>query len=177
MESLFKASGFISKLCQFIGSLCIVISVLATAVGVTTRYLFKLTNGEFGFVMQGGVEIVSYCMLFSLLAAFAAYIERAQIIVDLFTQKMPKSVKGFLMAIFLLGFAVIGAIFAWGLYESAVEAHEVGTFTQDLRISFTPIYSFAAFLSGLLAIRSLIESIKIFKTGEFFDAEEIAHES
>ncbi|WP_265089827.1 hypothetical protein [Psychrobacter sp. H8-1] len=35
-----------------------------------------------------------------------------------------------------------------------------------------PIYVLSAVLSLLLAIRSLIESINIFKTGEFFDAEE-----
>ena len=49
---------------------------------------------------------------------------------------------------------------------------EFGKVTQDLRISMTPIYLISAFLSILLAIRSLIESINILKTGEFFDAEE-----
>lgn len=174
MQNFFKVSDFISKLCQLIGSLSIIISVLATVVSVLTRYLFKLTNGEFGFVMQGGIEIVSYCMLFSLLAAFAAYVERSQIIVDIFTHKLPKTIKAYMMGIFLLGFSVIGAIFALGLYESAIDAKEVGTFTQDLRIPLMPIYAFSSFLSVLLCIRSFIESIKTFVTGEYFDAEEVA---
>ncbi|MFP3409549.1 hypothetical protein SB757_33570, partial [Pseudomonas sp. SIMBA_065] len=76
------------------------------------------------------------------------------------------------MGIFMMGFFVIGIVFSWGLYESAIDALEYGKVTQDLRISMMPIYMVSAFLSILLAIRSLIESINIFKTGEFFDAEE-----
>ncbi|MGP4847185.1 TRAP transporter small permease subunit, partial [Marinobacter sp. 1Y8] len=107
-----------------------------------------------------------------LLAAFAAFVERSQIIVDVFTQKIPQSIKGYLMGIFMMGFFIIGIVFSWGLYESAIDALEYGKVTQDLRISMMPIYMVSAFLSILLAIRSLIESINIFKTGEFFDAEE-----
>ena len=73
----------------------------------------------------------------------------------------------------MMGFFIIGIVFAWGLYESAVDAIEYGKVTQDLRLSMMPIYAFSAFLSLLLAIRSLIESIKIFKMGDFFDFEEI----
>ena len=135
-------------------------------------YIFKLTGGEFGFTVKGSVEIVSYFMLFALLAAFAAFVERSQINVDVFTQKMPKSIKGYMMGVFMLGFFIIGIVFAWGLFESAVDAIEFGKVTQDLRVSMMPIYLVSAFLSALLAIRSLIESINIFKTGEFFDAEE-----
>ena len=76
------------------------------------------------------------------------------------------------MGIFMLGFFIIGVVFSWGLYESAIDAVEYGKVTQDLRLSMMPIYAISAFLSILLAIRALIESIHIFKTGEFFDAEE-----
>ena len=172
MTPLLKISNAISKLCQFIGGISLIIIVLATMIDVITRYVFKLTGGEFGFTVKGSVEIVSYFMLFSLLAAFAAYVERSQIIVDVFTQKMPQFIKGYMMGVFMLGFFAIGIVFAWGLYESAIDAMEFGKVTQDLRISMMPIYLISALLSALLAIRSLIESINIFKTGEFFDAEE-----
>ena len=172
MTLIVKLSVLISRLCQFIGGVSLIIIVITTMTDVVARYVFKLTGGEFGFTVKGSVEIVSYFMLFALLAAFAAYVERSQIIVDVFTQKMPKSVKGYMMGIFMLGFFGIGVVFAWGLYESAIDAMEFGKVTQDLRISMTPIYLISAALSVLLAIRSLIESINIFKTGEFFDAEE-----
>ena len=172
MDYLAKISTFISRLCQLLGGISLIIIVLTTMLDVIVRYVFKLTGGEFGFTVKGSVEIVSYFMLFALLAAFAAFVERSQIIVDVFTQKMPQSIKGYLMGIFMLGFFIIGIIFTWGLYESAIDAIEFGKVTQDLRISMMPIYLISAFLSMLLAIRSLIESINIFKTGEFFDAEE-----
>lgn len=172
MAYLVKISTFISRLCQLIGGISLIIIVLTTMLDVTARYIFKLTGGEFGFTVKGSVEIVSYFMLFALLAAFAAFVERSQIIVDVFTQKMPKSIKGYMMGVFMLGFFIIGIVFAWGLFESAVDAIEFGKVTQDLRVSMMPIYLVSAFLSALLAIRSLIESINIFNTGEFFDAEE-----
>ncbi|MEN6669021.1 TRAP transporter small permease subunit [Psychrobacter sp. B38] len=172
MAFLIKLSNSISRLCQFIGGISLIIIVLVTIIDVVTRYVFKLTGGEFGFTVKGSVEIVSYFMLFALLAAFAAFVERSQIIVDVFTQKMPQSIKGYLMGTFMIGFFLVGIVFAWGLYESAIDALEHGNMTQDLRISMMPIFLVSAFLSVLLAIRSLIESINIFKTGEFFDAEE-----
>lgn len=172
MEYLTKTSTFISRLCQFIGGVSLIIIVLTTMLDVTARYVFKLSGGEFGFTVKGSVEIVSYFMLFALLAAFVAFVERSQIIVDVFTQKMPRSIKGYMMGVFMLGFFAIGIVFSWGLYESAVDAIEYGKVTQDLGVSMMPIYAFSALLSLLLAIRSLIESINIFKTGEFFDAEE-----
>lgn len=172
MDSLTKASTLISRLCQFIGGISLIIIVLVTIADVLTRYIFKLTGGEFGLTVKGSVEIVSYFMLFALLAAFAAFVERSQIIVDVFTQKMPKHIKGYMMGVFMLGFFLMGVVFAWGLYENAIDAVNFGKVTQDLRISMMPIYMVSAFLSILLAIRSLIESLNIFITGEFFDAEE-----
>lgn len=172
MEFLVKSSHTIARLCQFIGGISLVIIVLVTIADVGARYVFKLTGGELGFTVKGSVEIVSYFMLFALLAAFAAFVERSQIIVDVFTQKMPRSIKGYMMGVFMMGFFVIGLVFAWGLYESAIDAVKFGKVTQDLRVSMMPIYGLSAFLSLLLAIRAFIESINIFKTGEFFDAEE-----
>ena len=172
MALLIKISILISRLCQFIGGISLIIIVVATIADVVTRYIFKLTGGELGFTIKGSVEIVSYFMLFALLAAFAAFVERSQIIVDVFTQNMSQAVKGYMMGIFMMGFFVIGLVFTWGLYESALDAVVFGKVTQDLRLSMMPIYAISAFLSLLLAIRALIESINIFKTGEFFDAEE-----
>jgi TRAP-type C4-dicarboxylate transport system permease small subunit len=172
MALLTKVSSSIARFCEFIGGISLIIIILATMADVVSRYVFKLTDGQLGFTIKGGVEIVSYFMLFALLAAFAAYVERSQIIVDVFTQKMSQAVKGYMMGAFMMGFFLIGVVFAWGLYESAVDAVHFGKVTQDLRISMMPIYALSSVLSVLLAIRALIESINIFKTGEFFDAEE-----
>lgn len=172
MPVLASISNFLKKICEAIGGISLVIIVLVTITDVITRYIFKLTAGGFGFTIKGTVEIVSYMMLFALLAAFAGYVERSQVVVDVFTQKMPQNVKGYFMGVFMIGFFALGVIFVWGLYESALDAAEFGKVTQDLRISMTPIYGFSAFISVILAVRALIESINIFRTGEFYDAEE-----
>ncbi len=172
MNMMFKVSDIISKVCQVAGGLSLIFIVMVTMVDVVTRYLFKITDGGFGFTVKGSVELVSYFMLFALLAAFAAYVERSQIIVDVFTQKLSKNIKAYLMAIFLLGFVVTGLIMAWGLYDNMHDAVKHGNVTQDLRLPMAPIYAFGSILCLLLAIRSFIESLKIFKTGEYYDAEE-----
>ena len=112
MIFLIKISTFISRLCQFFGGISLIIIVLATMLDVTARYIFKLTGGEFGFTVKGSVEIVSYFMLFALLGAFAGFVERSQIIVDVFTQKMSKALKGYMMGTFMMGLFIIGIVFA-----------------------------------------------------------------
>ena len=107
-----------------------------------------------------------------LISRLCQFIGGISLIIIVLTQNMSKAVKGYMMGTFMMGFFIIGIVFAWGLYESAFDAIQYGKVTQDLRISMMPIYAISAFLSILLAIRSLIESINIFKTGEFFDAEE-----
>ncbi len=173
MESLSRFSEWIAKICQFIGGLSIVITVLITMTDVVTRYIFKLTQGASGFTVKGSVELVSYLMLFALLSAFAGYVERSQIIVDIFTQKLPHKIKALLMGVFMMVFAVVAVFFVMGFYELTHDAMQYGNTTQDLRISMTPIYIFSGFLSVLLAIRAFIESINIFRTGEFHNAEEV----
>ena len=172
MSFFAKVSALIAKICQLIGGLSLVIIVLITIADVITRYVFKLTGGELGFTIKGSVELVSYFMLFALLASFAAFVERSQIIVDVFTQNMSQPIKGYMMGFFMLGFFFLGVVFTWGLLENSIEAAKFGKVTQDLRISMTPIYAFSALLSLCLAIRSIIESITIFRTGEFYDAED-----
>ncbi len=172
MNALSRLSEFVSKICQVIGSLSLVCIIMVTLTDVVTRYLFKITQGASGFTVKGSVELVSYLMLFALLAAFVAFVERSQIIVDVFTQKMSHKIKAFLMGVFMMVFAVVSFVFVLGLYELMHDSIEYGNVTQDLRISMTPIYGFATFLCFLLMIRSFIESLNIFRTGEFHNAEE-----
>lgn len=122
MAFLVKISTFISRLCQFLGGVSLIIIVLTTMLDVTNSLYIQAHWWWVWITVKGSVEIVSYFMLFSLLAAFAAFVERSQIIVDVFTQKMPQAVKGYMMGIFMMGFFVIGIVFAWGLYESAFDA-------------------------------------------------------
>lgn len=171
MQGLFKLSDMISKIAQWFGALCMVFLVCVTMLDVVTRYLFKLTSGASGFVVKGGIELVSYFMLFALLSAYVAYVERSQIIVDIVTQKMPQKLKAGLMGVFLMLFTSATVIMSWGLFESVHDAIKMGNKTQDLHLPMSPIYAVAGVLLVLLMIRTFIESLRVFKTGKFHNAE------
>lgn len=172
MSFLSKISTLISKVCILLGGLCLVSTVCVTLLDIVTRYLYKLTSGGLGFTVKGSLELVEQFMFISLLAAFVAFVERSQIIVDIFTQKLPHAIKAFLMGVFVFVFAILGGIFAWGQYELMLEAMKYGMSTQVLRIPMAPIHVVGGVLSLFLMIRACIESIKIFTTGEFHNAEE-----
>lgn len=167
-----KISLLISRACIFLGSLCLVSTVCVTLLDIVTRYLFKITSGGLGFTFKGSLELVEQFMFFSLLAAFVAFVERSQIIVDIFTQNISHKIKVVLMSLFVFVFAVLGAVFAWGQYELMLEAMRYGNSTQVLRIPMTPIHAVGAVLSLFLMIRSFIEAINILVTGDFHNAEE-----
>lgn len=171
MQGLFKISDLISKIAQIFGAFCMVCMVLMTMLDVTTRYLFKITGGASSFVVKGGIELTSYLMLFALLSAYVAYVERSQIIVDILTQKMPQKLKAGLMGVFLLLFTVATVIMTWGLFESVHDAIKMGNKTQDLHLPMSPIYAVSCVLLAFLTIRTFIESLRIFKTGKFHNAE------
>lgn len=172
MFFLSKISSLISKVCIFLGSLCLVSTVCVTLFDIVTRYLYKITSGGLGFTIQGSLELVEQFMFMSLLAAFVAFVERSQIIVDIFTQKLAHQIKVILMGFFIFVFAILGAVFAWGQYELMLEAMRYGNSTQVLRIPMVPIHIVGGILSLLLMVRASIESLNIFITGEFHNAEE-----
>lgn len=159
MYALLSTSRLLARLCQWVAGFSLVALMTVTIVDVVLRLLFRLTGGAFSFSIIGSVELVSYFLLFSLLAAMAANVERSQVIVEAFSHRLPDSLKKRLSGFFLLGFVVLGAIMTIGLWQEAQVAGLRGHVTQDLRIPMGPIYQFAAALCALLAIRSLLQAI------------------
>ncbi len=172
MSFLSKISSLISKLCILIGGICLVSTVGVTLLDIVTRYLYKLTSGGSGFTVQGSLELIEQFMFIALMAAFVAFVERSQIIVDIFTQKLPHSIKALLMGFFVFVFAILGAVFAYGQYELMLDAQKYSMTTQVLRISLVPIHALGLVLSLFLMVRAAIESFIIFATGEYHNAEE-----
>ncbi len=172
MFFLSKISLLISKVCIFLGGVSLISIVCVTLLDIITRYLFKLTSGSLGFPFKGGLELVEQFMFLALLAAFVAFLERSQIIVDIFTQNLAHKIKVIIMSVSIFVFAILGAIFAWGQYELMLEAMRYGNSTQVLRIPMAPIHAIGVLLSLLLMLRALIESINILVTGNYHNAEE-----
>lgn len=145
---------------HMIAGVLLVSLMLTTMADVLTRLLFKLTDGSLDFTFYGGIEIVSYTLLFSILFTLPYSVSRGQVIVDLFTERMDSRKKEFLSGFFIIGFGFLGLGMFIGLYEATHRVAEYGETTQDLLIPLSYLYGTAAFASAVLALRGFIIAIE-----------------
>lgn len=158
-SSLLSCSRWSEWLCKVIAGSALLAMLLVTVTDVTLRYLYRLTDGSLDWSVVGSVELVSYLMLFALLAGMAANVEKGQVVVEAFSHRLSDKSKAHLAGVYLLGFFVLGGIVGFGLWDSAASASAHGEITQDLRLPMAPIYAFAAGLSLLLSLRSLLHAV------------------
>lgn len=171
-SQLERVSHWLALVCRVVAGIALVALLAVTIADVGTRYLYRLTEGAIALRVTGSVELVSYLMLCSLLAAMAANVEKSQVVVEAFSHGLSPALKHRLHGVYLLGFAVLGLILFLGLLESAAAAARHGEVTQDLRLPMSPIYYVAAVLSLLLGIRSLMHAL----LGAFWGREsEVSH--
>nr|WP_043530555.1 TRAP transporter small permease subunit [Halomonas xinjiangensis] len=160
MQARLEQAGLVlATLCRVIAGIALVALLAVTITDVGTRYLYRLTEGAIALRVTGSVELVSYLMLFSLLAAMAANVERSQVVVEAFSHGLSSSIKARLHGVYLLGFAALGLVLFIGLIDAGGAAARHGEVTQDLRLPMGPIYYLAACLGLLLGIRSLIHAV------------------
>lgn len=158
-STLERASHWLALLCKLVAGIALLALLGVTIADVATRYLYRVTEGAIALQVIGSVELVSYLMLFSLLAAMAANVERSQVVVEAFSHGLSPTLKARLHGVYLLGFTALGLILFLGLLDSASGATRHGEVTQDLRLPMGPIYYLAAGLSLLLGIRALLHAL------------------
>ncbi len=154
-----KASHWLALLCRWVAGIALAALLLVTIADVSTRYLYRLTEGAIALRVSGSVELVSYLMLCSLLAAMAANVEKSQVVVEALSHRLPQWIKNRLHGVYLIGFAALGMVLFTGLLDSAAAASRHGEVTQDLRLPMGPIYYAAAVLSLLLGVRSALHAL------------------
>lgn len=158
-QRLIRLSQWLGTLCKIIAGIALLALLAVTIADVGLRYLGRLTGGALSLSFTGSVELVSYLLLFALLGAMAASVEKSQVVVEALTHRLNDNLKNRLHGFYLLGFAVLGIILCSGLVGSATGAMEHGEVTQDLRLPMGPIYLFAAVLSALLGLRSFLHAL------------------
>ena len=142
---------------------CILISMMfVTLTDVIARAVFEATDGSVDFTFIGGVELIKYGLLFVVLFALPYSVGRSQVIVDLFTEKMPPRLKASLEGFYLLGFVLLGAGMSYRFYHAVEQSQLTGETTQDLLIPLYYIYGVASFATGVLAIATLLISLRLF---------------
>lgn len=113
----------------------------------------------------GTIEVVRYLFLLAMAGAMPWGVEKSQVIVELFTQRLSASARGRIDAFFLLGFAVLGALMAYSLFVAGSHAFVTGETTPDLQIPIGPIRYATGACMALMALRALVEGCLGLKHG------------
>ncbi|QJQ95991.1 MULTISPECIES: TRAP transporter small permease [Halomonadaceae] len=159
MQGLLRLSHLLAVICQLVAGIALLALMSITVIDVLMRMMFRLSGGALNWSVIGSVELVSYLMMFSLLAAMAANIEKSQVVVEAFSHRLPEALKQRLGGFFLLGFVGLGGVLAVGLWQAGIDARAYGEVTQDLRLPMGPIYQSGAVLCALLTARSLVHAV------------------
>lgn len=138
----------------------LVLMMITVILDVVTRALFGMTAGASGITVWGAVEIVSYGLMFMVLFTLPHSVSRAQVIVDVFTDRWSAAVKLRLSALYTLGFGLLGTAMAWRFFESAARVAASGQTTQDLQVPLWLPYGAASFAAGMLALRCAVVALR-----------------
>ncbi len=141
-----------------ISGVILISMMLVTIADILTRSLFSYSDGSIDLTFLGGIEIISYGLLFMVLFSLPYSVSRGQVIVDLFTESMSDRAKEFLLGFYTFGFGLLGVGMSYGLYESMNRVALSGETTQDLLIPMSYVYGLAAFPAAMLALRGFLVS-------------------
>lgn len=109
-----RVSQYLARLCLGIGGVCLMFMVVISIANIVTRYGFKLSGGALSWTVTGANELVAYALLLALLAAMAAEVERAQVVVDVFTHQFSGKIKCRIEALYLSGYGALGGFLPSG---------------------------------------------------------------
>lgn len=138
--------------------------MLVTLIDVVTRTIYGLTDGSIALTFIGGVELIKYGLLFTILFTLPQSVGNSQVIVDLFTEKMSERMKVYLESFYILGFALLGAGMTYRFYLAIEGAALSGETTQDLMIPMPWIYRLVVFATTVLTLRCLILTWDLLRT-------------
>ncbi len=130
--------------------------MLLVIVDVVGRQLFVYTDGAIDWTIPGRLELVRISLLFTIVGALPYLVERGQVVVDSFTGGLSDQTKRRMFSVYLCGFAVFGAILAYGWTHTGLGTWDAGQTTQDLRIPVAPLHFAAAACAAVLSARSLL---------------------
>lgn len=148
------------------GALLIAMMVVVLA-DIVSRTMFGASGGAIDLTFRGGVELVSYGLLFLVLFALPYSVTRGQVIVDLFTEKLSTRTNAILAGIYTLGFGLLGVGMSIRFIEAVGRVAQSGETTQDLLIPLTWMYGVTAFATVMLALRGLVVGVQqVFESGE-----------
>ncbi len=150
----------VSHLMHILSGILLISMMLITMADIFSRMIFNGTDGSVDVTFLGGIELISYSLLFMVLFSLPYSVSRGQVIVDLFTEGMSDRLKEFLLGFYTFGFGLLGLGMTYGLYESMQRVAENGETSQDLLIPMSYIYGLAIIPAAMLAVRGFLVSFE-----------------
>ena len=95
MRPIMEAVRRLAAAMHVLSGILLIGMMVTVLLDVISRGVFGASGGEIDFTFQGGVEIVSYGLLFMVLFTLPHSVSRSQIVVDLFTaepQPLPQAI-------------------------------------------------------------------------------------
>jgi TRAP-type C4-dicarboxylate transport system permease small subunit len=146
---------------HLLGGVFLITMMVVTLFDVFTRGLFTITNGSVDWTILGGIELVKYSLLFTVLFILPHSVSRSQVIVDLFTERLQARTKKVLEAVYIFCFGLMGAGMSYGFYHLVGEAEMSYETTQDLLIPLTYFYAVACFATFMLAVSAVTYTLSL----------------
>ena len=153
---------------SIVGGAILIFSMAAVLADVFTRTLFGATGGNIDLTFRGSYEIVRFGLLLSILYALPYALKDGQVIVEIFTEKLPEKFKNWIAGFFVFFFGVFGFILSSGLLDRIERVSRSGETSQDFGIPMGYIYSLALVGTVMLGIRGISVTWEYLtaKTGE-----------
>ncbi|ETI60596.1 TRAP transporter small permease [Marinomonas profundimaris] len=146
---------------HLLGGVFLITMMVVTLFDVFTRGLFTITNGSVDWTILGGIELVKYSLLFTVLFILPHSVSRSQVIVDLFTERLQPRTKKVLEAVYIFCFGLMGAGMSYSFYHLVGEAEMSYETTQDLLIPLTYFYAVACFATFMLTVSAVTYTLSL----------------
>lgn len=160
MKLLVDAAYRVAQAMYHIAGVLLIVMMLIILADVVSRSLFGFTGGAVDVTFLGGIEMVNYTLLFTILFTLPYAVSKGQVIVDLFTNNLSERVKGVLAGVYTFGFGLLGIGMTTRFVEAAERVAMTGESTQDLLIPLSYIYGVTAFATGVLAVRGVLVALQ-----------------
>ncbi|MDE8601577.1 TRAP transporter small permease subunit [Marinomonas sp. RSW2] len=151
----------ITHVMHLLGGVFLITMMVVTLFDVFTRGLFSVTDGAVDWTILGGIELVKYSLLFTVLFILPHSVSRSQVIVDLFTERLQARTKKVFEAVYILCFGLMGIGMSYSFYHLVDEAAMSYETTQDLLIPLTYFYAAACFATFMLAVSAVTHALQL----------------
>lgn len=156
MSALTRLVAFACRALLMISAVMLSAMLIVVLADVLSRALFRLSSGSIDVTFTGGIELIRFSLLFAILYALPWCLDRSQVVVDLFTERLSDRTKAALQALCFAGYTLLGLAMSVRFWHSIQAASVSGETTQDLMLPLTYIYAATCLGTGLLTLRALL---------------------